>query len=102
MFAPCDASGTIMRRRDGYDATGYHFYNATWAVNVDISSVDGLVECLWRGKYDIHGTTTGDFASGANRFAATTQLNKRLDQRLAKAVKESATLRVRDDAARYF
>ena len=98
IFAALDArNGQLL---DDHDTTRYHFYNASYGVLLDIASCNGVVNVAWRGKLDIHGTTTGSFGNNTTRYAATSQLNKRMDAAAVRCMRTN-TMRAKDEITRY-
>jgi hypothetical protein len=86
IWSPVDKEGNIATKDDGYDGDGFRFYIAPYKVAIDFNDIDGFVEAIWRGKSDLHGTTTGRYGENSDRHAITCQLAKRLDQRVRKAL----------------
>ena len=99
VWGPCSTKGGLMSMAEGFHQSGHAFYNASYGVLVDIATIDGVVEMAWRGRQDIHGTTTGVVGAGCQRFAFTAQLNKRLDQRVTAALTKGYAI-VNDDMER--
>lgn len=100
IWAPCNKAGRLRDRRDGFSQTGHHFYNATWKVLVDIASIDDVVEMIWRGKLDVYSTTDRAFTTDVIRYAATCQVNKRLDDIVSKTL-ATGVKHVMDEKKRY-
>ena len=99
IWGPCDTSGKLVTHADGFNQQGHYFFNASYKVLVDTGAIDGIVHMAWRGREDIHATSTGHLAKGYQRWAFTAQMNKQLDQRVSKALK-TGVLNVMDTERR--
>lgn len=64
---------------DGFKQEGYGFAMLDWGIVIDLANISGVVEVVFRGKQDIHCTTTGTIAEGFERMACTSQVNKDLE-----------------------
>lgn len=65
--------------QDGFDQKGGQFYNAQYEFFIDFPNINGIVECVWRGAKDYHGTATAEFSCMSHyRLGCSTQINSRL------------------------
>ena len=58
--------------------SGGFFYIADYAILFDYEKIDGIVEQIWQGPVQVHGTVAGGIQKRFTRYGSSTQINKRL------------------------
>lgn len=104
MWLPVDISSdsaaevVLGRKQSDFGQIGGHFYNASYGFYIDFSGIDGVVECVWRGSQDVHGTSTGVFNStNQYRLGCSAQINVRLARAVQKWWKDDCRGKVNSE-----
>jgi hypothetical protein len=61
---------------------GGQFFWGDWGVAADFGQCPGLVELVWRGKDDFHGTAVSETKPGYQRWGTSVQVSGRLEKRM--------------------
>lgn len=67
IWIPLDISAisaeVVLGQQSDLGQTGEYFYNASYGFYIDFSSINGVVECVWRGSKDVHGTSSLEYCT---------------------------------------
>ncbi|KAI5789164.1 hypothetical protein EDC01DRAFT_631210 [Geopyxis carbonaria] len=66
------------------DTTTGQMASSDYALLIDYSKINGVVEQIWQGPHHIHATVEGTVADGYTRYGSSTQINKRLSDAVKK------------------
>ncbi|CUS09745.1 unnamed protein product [Tuber aestivum] len=93
-------NGLLASFSDDYRQTGGFFYIADYAILIDYSLIDGVVEQVWLSPKHVHGTVSGAYPEGFTRYGNSSQINARPTKRVSRYMKEGVG-KVVGDQERY-